>query len=365
MRKKNILPVMLFCLLGLVSCIREDATPVEIPPLGNIIAPQVGGPTQPQQVWINLTTEKQTTNRRDAWELAFTNDEHFRVLLNSSIMMAVGRIPNAYDIDAVTESDVVTLKRTVQVADFSDNGKFIDDPSGNYSTQTSGMDAVSIHDHENPVYLLHLGRKIYEGKVETGSSMPTDGQERGWMKIRVLRHPDGYLLQYAPLSESTHKTFIIKKNSAYHFQFFSFVTGGEVLIQPEKDKWHLVYTVMTNLTQAENYFTSYIFSDMVLTNIHQQVKSYMVTIPDGADNETYFADFKMSNIDPTLLKNDDQRSIGANWRNIAVGSGDSGIITNRFFVLKDHNGNYFKLRFLKMKNTQGERGYPEFEYQVL
>lgn len=366
MKKYSLIYAALLAIFSLSSCIREDASPIEIPPIGTVISPLVGGPTQPNQVWIDLNLEHQTTNRRDAWELAFTNDKHFRVLLNSSIMMAVGEIPNAYDIDAVTESSVAQLKYKVQIADFSDNSKYIDDPSGNYATQTSGMAPVSSNDNENPVYLLNLGRKIFEGKVDVGASMPTDGQERGWMKIRVLRHQDGYKLQYAKLSETTHKEVIIKKNTAYNFQFFSLMNESEVLIQPEKNKWHFVYTVMTNLTDAGTFYTSYIFSDVVLTNIHHQVKSYMVTVPNGVNTDEYFANFKKSNVDETKLNNDDQRAIGSNWRSIAEQStSEASVRADRFFILKDANGTYFKIRFLKMRSAQGERGYPEFEYQSL
>lgn len=362
MKKYSLIYTALLAILFLNSCIREDATPIEVPEIGEVIAPQVGGPTQTNQVWIDLTSEKQTTNRRDAWELAFTNDEHFRVLLNSSIMMAVGKIPNAYDIDAVTESSVAQLKHKVQVADFSDNSKYIDDPSGNYATQTSGIDAVSSNDNENPVYLLNLGRKIFEGQVDVGTSMPTDGQERGWMKIRVLRHPEGYKLQYARLSESTHKEVIIKKNSAYIFQFFSFTNETEVLIQPEKNKWHFVYTVMTNLIDTGSFYSSYIFSDVVLTNIHSKVKAYMVTVPNGVNADEYFANFTKANIDESKLNNNDQRVIGATWRDVNQGT----VFTDKFYIIKDEvSGDYFKLRFLKMKNAQGERGYPEFEYNIL
>ena len=39
--------------------------------------------------------------------------------------------------------------------------------------------------------------------------------------------------------------------------------------------------------------------------------------------------------------------------------------TDRFFVIKDANGNFYKVLFRALKNDLGERGYPVFEYKLL
>ena len=36
-----------------------------------------------------------------------------------------------------------------------------------------------------------------------------------------------------------------------------------------------------------------------------------------------------------------------------------------YYLIKDGDGNYFKLKILSMKNDKGERGYPAFEYELL
>jgi hypothetical protein len=46
---------------------------------------------------------------------------------------------------------------------------------------------------------------------------------------------------------------------------------------------------------------------------------------------------------------------------------NAGVKTDRFYVLKDSYGNYYKLRFTKFgTGTDGtERGRPEIEYALL
>ncbi|RYF54563.1 MAG: hypothetical protein EOO39_39185, partial [Cytophagaceae bacterium] len=36
-----------------------------------------------------------------------------------------------------------------------------------------------------------------------------------------------------------------------------------------------------------------------------------------------------------------------------------------FYVLKDLDGNYYKIRMLGFLNPSGMRGYPKFEYKLL
>ena len=57
----------------------------------------------------------------------------------------------------------------------------------------------------------------------------------------------------------------------------------------------------------------------------------------------------------------DQRAIGANWRNVIPVE----VYDNVFFVLKDAEGNIYKIKFISMLNTDGERGFPLFQYELL
>ena len=82
--------------------------------------------------------------------------------------------------------------------------------------------------------------------------------------------------------------------------------------------------------------------------------------------ETEYNNFKLEDVDPSLFDYSDHRVIGGTWRSTVSGTSSSPIIfTDRFYVVRDTEGNYFKLRFISMLNENNERGYPIFEYNSL
>ncbi len=361
---KTLRYIILLAISGfLSSCIREDDTPVVIPPIeGATIAANVGGATQPNQVWIDLSENTQTFNQRDSWDLAFYNGTQFRVLINSSIMMAVGKVEGYTDIDQVNSQTVAELKTKVQVGNFQDNVQYIDLPSGDFLNQTSGIAEISETESQNAVYLLNMGRELYTGTIAPKRAF-VGGAERGWMKIRILRTATEYKIQFAELDSPTHEEVTIEKDTDYHFNYFSLQQKALVKIQPPKKKWDLCFTVFTNAVNAGSYFTSYTFSDMILHNTLDNTGVYQVTVEAGQGEMAYKA-FQKTDVDESLFVYNDQRALGSNWRT-TTGANGAEVFSDRFYIIKDAEGFYFKLRMMKMSNEEGYRGYPEFEYQPL
>ncbi|WP_346984768.1 HmuY family protein [Chryseobacterium sp. POE27] len=359
---------ILFCLLVGASfisqsCISDNEDPVVVAPSeGARVDPNVGGATQPNQVWFDLGTETEILTKRTDWDLAFYSGNAFKVVLNSSIMMAAAKIPNANDIDAVTEANVSSLKTQVQVANFNPaNVAYIDDVNGNFPSGYTAIEEVKTVDSENAVYLVNMGKEIYSGSVPTGS-VTTGGDSRGWMKVQVTRTANGgYKVKYAEPNSTSHRELIINKNSAYNYNFVSLKNDKEVLIQPEKKKWDICFTVFTNTITGAG---SYIYADFVTINNVGGAGAYEVIVPATTSGVEAYNSFKTSDIDQSKFIYNDQRIIGANWRN-PVGANGLEVYGDRFYVVKDAEGYYFKLRFTRLTSTSGERGYPQFEYKPL
>ncbi|MBQ0152719.1 MAG: HmuY family protein [Chryseobacterium sp.] len=363
---KYLLPLLVFN-LSIVSCIQEDETPITLPlKTGSLMTlDDVAGPKQPHQVWIDISSGSIKTTHREDWDLGFYNGDQFRVVLNSSLMMAVGKIENTINIDAVNSQTVAALKPLVHVGNFTDNSKYIDHPDGNITFQTSGISAISPVDEMNPVYLLNMGFKTSAETNLVAGGVYTIGEERGWKKIRILQHPNGYKIQYADLDEATHKEFIITKDAEFNYQFFSILKNNYANIQPKKDSWDICYTVFTNLTTnpSNNLPTSYIYPDFVTHNILGGVGVYEVTTAVGQGNSEY-NNFKISDVESSKFVTTDQRTIGSNWRT-TTGANGAEVFKNKFYILKNSKGIYYKLIFQRLKNNDGMRGYPQFEYQPL
>lgn len=364
--------ILFYLLLGMLfisqSCINDNEDPVPvIPSEGVSVNPDIRGAAQPNQVWIDFSDvdqngqPRQTINSRTDWDLAFYSGAEFKVILNSSIMMAAAKIPNKSDLETVKEADVASLKEMVRVANFDpENTKYIDDVKGNFPSGYTAIDEIKANDSENAVYLVNLGKELYKGTIAVGSTI-TGGDDRGWMKIQIVRQGDGYKIRYGEINAAgaAIKETVIKKNSAYNYTFFNSKTGKEVNIQPEKNKWDICFSVFTNIIPGAG---SYVNADFVTINNLANVGAYEIKITSGSMVEA-FNKFKREDVDNSKLVYNEQRVIGGNWRE--VGPSGSKVKGDVFFIVKDAAGAYYKLRFVKLTDDKGERGFPMFQYKAL
>lgn len=342
------------------SCSSDDDTsgPIEIIIEGATIAPELGGPNQQNQVYIDLSTNTTTKVKRDSWDLGFYSGSDFRVVLNGSIYMAAAKL-SATDMNAVTSTsaEVLELMPQVAVGTFDPvSADFIDSPDGNITG--TAISQISSTDIDNHVYLLNLGDKVGTNTPATGSAA-VSGDPRGWKKIRILRNDDQYKLQYADLDATTYKEITIPKKENFHFTFFSFNTENVVNVEPSKNDWDLNFTVFSNIIPGAG---AYGYSDFVVNNIKSGVKVYM--IDSAVDTNLNYDNYAFGDVDESKFTND-QRGIGASWRN---GGGPNTLPTlkeNNFYIVKDASGNLYKLKFLALTNEAGERGYPQFIYALL
>nr|WP_314751662.1 HmuY family protein [uncultured Capnocytophaga sp.] len=344
------------------------------------LSPEVGGPNEPNQVYVDLSSGKMTSVRRDTWDLAFYCGDDFRVILNSSIAMTVKETPST-DIHKFVAPDTEIL--------FSDDPRFpsrkaitdhlIDDPRG-ILQEEAGLEGtgtaiarVSEKEEENKVYLLNLGNEISTTTPEIGG-INLQGAHRGFMKVRITRNGNGYQLSYAKNDELKDiKTVTISKDPEYNFVFLSLTTGQQVQVQPKKKNWDLCFSPSTSWfsTQKEKigspFNSATFFPDMIISNLHGQTKATIFESSDKSEEKrnaeyTAYTKEKALKIDFSKEKYNSQMVIGRNWRD---NQGGALIRNELYYLIKDGDGNYFKLKILAMKNDKGERGYPSFEYELL
>jgi len=367
--KKILLGLVLGASLVSQSCINDNEDPVAVAPIdGALVDVSVGGATQPNQVWFDLSENKKVLTKRTDWDLAFYSGSSFKVILNSSILMAAAKIPNATNIDAVTEASVASMQSLVQVANFNPaNEIYIDDVAGNFPTGYTAIEEIKPIDADNGIYLLNLGKDIYQGNVALGA-VTYSGDARGWMKIQVTRSGDGYSIKYANLNDTSHQEMIISKNTAFNYQFVSVKNNKVVTIQPEKKKWDFCFTVFTNTITGAG---SYAYADFINNNNVGGVGAYEVQVTAPETGVNAYNNFKASDIDQSKFVYNDHRVIGSNWRSTTSANGPE-VYGDRFYIIKDSDGYYFKLRFTRLtkantddQGVAGERGFPSFEYKPL
>lgn len=305
-----------------------------------------GGATYPNKVFIDISANRTTGVNRTTWDLGFYGGDEFRVFLNSSVGMMAKQI-NKNDLATVTATDTIGFSTDVyfnQTAPSTASLAYIDYPDGSLSK--TAIAEISATASDNKVYIVNTGKTI--------GATPVD---RGWKKIRVIRNTSGgYTLQHADIAATTFTSVDIAKDPNYYFKYASFQTGA-INIEPEKKKWDLAWTYFSNITNFGGGEVPYLFQDVILINRGVSIAKVMTT----AKSYEAFSAADITTITPALAFLTTQNAIAADWR-AGGGPGTApSVRTDRYYIIKDGDNNYYKLKFTALTNGSGERGYPAYE----
>ena len=320
-----------------------------------------GGPTYPNRVFIDLSASRQTAVLRTNWDLAFSTGSDFTVLLNSSNGM-MARPLNKTDLNTVTAADTVGWGNQLSLAAVfaalvnptpdwvAEAINWIDnpaDPRGN-----PAIDPISATASENKVYIVNRGN---------GPGNPAPAL--GWKKIRILRNGNGYTLQYADISATTFSEVQINKDNQFGFVYVSLSNGSIVNVEPPVQRWDIAWNGFTNSIPFNSsnlgmVTVPYYFQDIIIQNLTGVETAQVLT-----STITYeaFAEADLASVD---FSNQNQIKIGSGWRTGGGPGSPPSIRTDRFYVIKDADGNYYKLRFTAL-TTDGQRGRPRFEFELV
>ena len=94
------------------------------------------------------------------------------------------------------------------------------------------------------------------------------------------------------------------------------------------------------------------FEDFILQNRNIQAAQVLVATKPYAD----FAEIDL----PSLTFSAAQNTIGSSWRSGGGPTSQPAVRTDRYYVIKDGDNNYYKLRFTALTQNN-ERGYPAYE----
>lgn len=299
-------------------------------------------------VYVDFSSNSQVAVNRKSWNLGFYNGSDFRVMLNSAYATTAVSSGKT-DINAVTLTDADAAPEIGGTAYMTPAGlslSYVDAIEGSLSGTVFA--AVSANSAENMVYFV----------------APEDSKKSRdqWYKVKVNRSSNGgYEVQYAKVGDTEITTVAIAKDANYNSSFLSFADKKTVSVEPQVKKWDIMWGYNTGL-RSPDYQSVYFLQDYVSINTLGGVQAVEVLT-----STTSYANFTKANL-TDLAFSPNKNVIGDKWRSTsAYGGGTLGIMADRFYVVKDSDGSYYKLRFLKMglNNDGGERGRPVIEYALL
>jgi hypothetical protein len=361
---KRGLLILLGAALALGSCKKStDTTP------GGAISPRsyyavgVGGEAQPNHVFVDLSEGLQEAVIRDSWDIALSSGPDARVILNGAAQVMISRT-DKYDLAAVVDSDYVDLQNRMHVdvilGNFfgpppyptwlEDSKDWIDEANGDLNATAWGdlTNMVST----SSVFIVHRGKDV-------------DDNDRGWLKVQVWNNGSGYTIRYADLSGGPEMEKTVAKESDYNFVHFNF-DHGIVPVTPVKTSWDIAFTTwMERLDAGGGLFIPYYRKDFVIQNPNG-VETAIHVVSDPNLVLTEYDNFSLADVSLVTFSSD-LNGIGSDWRTVA--SPTPGTVTavkgDRFYIVKDPAGKYFKLIFTHLLNDMGERGYPQILFEEL
>ncbi|HTG57202.1 MAG TPA: HmuY family protein [Niabella sp.] len=305
-----------------------------------VIPGKTGVSPYANDVYVDFSNNAAVTADRKSWNIAFTTDGSFKVVLNPGYQTTAVRL-NKTDINAaITTADTAGIELNHDITNPA-TASLVDDWTGNLAKTVLGD--IPANEAEAKVFVIS-----FEGNKARDK----------WLKVKVSRNgTTGYKVQYANIAESTIKTITVDKDPNYNLVFLSLETGKVVAAEPRAKNWDIQWGYST---YNSGLGSPYWFQDFILLNyIGGAEAAEIVTTTDKWEAD-YTAFTKAGVAALTFLKTRD--AIGSKWRTTT----GSGIKKDRFYVVKDPSGNYYKLRFKKMGvGDTGERGKPEIDFTLL
>lgn len=291
------------------------------------------------QAFYNLnSTSIVSVNDKKSYDLAFdAMPEKARIWLNTANFMTAGKTSEP-DFASVSSSAGLDMR--------------FDPSSGNPDSTAigdwytiSGTDTI----FTSAVYVLDRG---YD---ELGNLL-------GKRKI-VFDSIKGntYYFRYSNLNNTGLVSASVTKQAGYNKVYYSFEgEGSQVQPEPPQSAYDLVFTQYTTLlftNDGEPY--PYLVTGLLINPFQTEV---------AFDNSLLFEDIDLvsaQNMEYTTQKD----RIGYDWKDVQ-GDVESGIVNyvvkpEYNYIIKNQNGQYFKMRFVGFYDDNGVKGFPTIEFQRL
>lgn len=315
----------------LTACFQEDEPmPPYISPAG-VVSNQIKlGKYYTTYAYYNLKNNQfLTTGNYDAWDLGFSTEaDRYEMIINTQKKMRIGHTTKPFE-------EVLSVQDVEHWSIDRSGDSFDDSTAVGKWWNGNGISLDS-------TYVIDLGEDM------------VTGNPLGNRKMKIVNFINNeYHIIVSNLNGSQEQSFKIAKDNQYNHVYYSLKTNQQVYVEPLKTEWDLLFTqymtVLFDGTTPMDYSVN-----GVLINAKNGVRA-------AVDRNKPFTEIKVSDLSSySLLSNKD--IIGHTWK--SVGGIDGPIsysVENWTFLIKNVEGEYYKLRFTSFTDELGEKGSPAFE----
>ncbi|RAJ24314.1 HmuY family protein [Pedobacter cryoconitis] len=372
MNKNNILIICCSVVLAFAGC-KKDSVDYRYPkPFDGqqVTLPGVAGTelgvNAANGVFVDFSKGLVTPVTRANWDLGLYPGSDFKVILNHT-MGALAVYSGQTSFANVLQADSIKVIESLQL-NAAGSAALADPVTGTPTEYLSKLTTIEVGENEasSKIYIVNTG---YAGlppmttavpATPTTPLIPSVPLKRPWFKVKVYKGTNGYRIKFAPMSNDnpSFTEFTVNKDLSYNFNFFSFNRPSPIG-EPAQSLWDIQWTWTTSNTADGKAIATH---DFVLINFLGGVTSSEVMIKDQSAKE--YENFDKSKLAGLTYLNT-REAIGVKWRSLTP---DDRPVVNRdrFYVIKDADGNFYKLRFVSSSNADGGvAGAPVIEYRLV
>lgn len=317
------LAVVLFVASFICSCEKEEL-PVPAHTPGNVITNSVTMRADYRyQLFFDLGTNTMVSqNNKTDWDLGFeSSTSGDKIILNSSKMMFVA-LTNQSNFNTVLDTIGLTFK---------------------WDAISGDLDSTAIGNwkNHNNIYVVDRG-------------LDSQGAHLGFKKISFQSvNSNAYEIRFANLDGSDDVVRSVVKADTYNFMFLS-LDNVDVIVEPEKNNWDLVFTQYTHVFQG-NPPIPYLVTGVLINRNNVEI----LNISDKDFENITIEDINEYTFYSTI------NQIGYNWKEYVFSTGSYTIFSDKNYIIKSTEGKYYKLHFIDFYDSTGIKGTPTFEFQEL
>ncbi|KIO74791.1 hypothetical protein TH53_24385 [Pedobacter lusitanus] len=316
-------------------------------------------------VYVDFSTGRITPVNRTSWSVGLYPGKEFKLIINHSMGATVFQTDKTNLAD-ISTADSATMASAGTLDFTSPNIKKLVDPvTGLAADYLNGLviKDIPMTEGESKVYILNSGKAgMAEMTVPTTADPTSRKVVFPWYKFKVYQGINGYIMQFARIGVVVPKYNdpSYNKDLSYNFNYINFASGA-VNPEPAKALWDIEWT-WTTYQDANGVPVR--TNNFVLINFLGGVSAAQLT----GNTTLNFDNFTAANL--ANLKPEDylatRDAIGVKWRRDVGTDGQTSVIPNLFYVIKDAENNYYKLRFKSSSNIDGgAAGKPVIEYRLV
>ena len=329
--------------LSLSSCLKEEKKYPKITAAQGTITQEIGmGENYENQVYFDLETGKMASNDHKAWDIGFSSTDKNKIIINGGKTQELGLC----NMGLVPFNKVYTASELNSITDWR-----FDHPNGWIDSNAFGPNIFTkvtpqyFEGNEN-LYILKLGDKSLG--------------EKQYIRIKIInRNGINYRIKWAYLNDTDTKDIFIPTNPETNYTYYCFDCAKGILNEPlQNNEWDLLFTTYKQYVfePSFNRWASYLLRGVISNEKETQVAK----VQGLADYD---------NINLTFAKNttfnDDLDNIGYDWKVFSLQANRYTIVKDNLFIIKNRNGQYFKMKFVDFYNALDQKGYPKIAYELL